>query len=180
MTVDERRRLAPQAREGNHGVAVVKRAGRVGGLRDVGPEHPGADRKQAALALDEARRRRGEVLIEGGQALLSDLPKQFDDAPGFRRVDADVPVVGEDDDVLREQVGVEQRDVEVGRADVRLDQVRLAGPLLELPGVLEQLFRRVGSTGLPSCISPAWAISLVLTWNSGRSYPKADRTPAPP
>ena len=75
--------------------------------------------------------------------------------------------VGKQHRALRHHVGVEVARGEGRVADVALDQIGLAGALLELARlrrtVRPQLF---GSTGLPPRISPALANNAVLTWNS--------------
>ena len=172
---DMRRRLAPQPRIGKNGVALVERPSRRFRFLVERSDHPRARRIDAALAVDEGGDRGGRVHVLSADFFRVDPAEIVRDLHAHRRVQRTWLRVGEQHRPRRHHVGVEVARRERRVADVALDEVGLAGALLELPRLCEQFVRVFGRTGLPPRISPALANSAVLTWNRPPCVSQAGR-----
>ena len=112
--------------------ALVERRALGFGLGVVVADNPGAVELHATVAGKESVDRAAVVEVLGGVILVEDRLVHLDDLLGFRRVQFHMLRVGEEVGILLEEIGVEIAGVECCLVGQVLDEVGLAGLLLEL------------------------------------------------
>ena len=154
MSAREHRVAAPQPRIGIDRVAVVQRP--PGGFRFLFElaDHPRAGGVDPALPAHERGDRRRRVLVERSELLVVDALEEGRDLARFRSAQPDVARVRENDRVMGHQIGVHVARLVGGVADQALDQIGLAGALLELARMLQQLLRRSRQDRLATAHQP--------------------------
>src|SRR6478736_1301071 len=136
-----------QERERTHGIAPVQRAFTVPGGRIELADHPGAIDEDASLAFEKGRHRTGVVQALRTVAALVELLHEPECAPAFRAVEVRMRGIREQLRTLLHHPGIEDthRPGKILAGD--LDEIGLAGALLELAGLGVELVGACGQDG---------------------------------